>query len=348
MIGHGRGGGGGGFGGFPYRSAHQQGQDGRNGRGRGGGRGGRGRGRGRRRRRQQQQRNNNNINFFQAELQIPLEQRGILVGRRGLTLKWIRETTGAKIFVPPRSCVQQPQHELQRDALQMQELQETSSTEYNDISRQAQGHPVRVNTTELPNLLSAFHEISSLLSKGSNNDLGDASASSASSIPCIVKMRTMQNNKNQNMPPASEIKVDGLLLFPQNQNNNGNSTNHQQQSLLFQGAIVSTPNTTTFDTTSSSQPPQLCAYSIATSLSEEDIATLVDNVRFVDSSVDSCQWFYRMVRTRVNGDGNVLTENNSDGDNNDERDATRCLVFVFGSENCNPLSICQAIEEAST
>ena len=99
MIGYGRGGGGGGFGGFPYRSSHQQGQDGRGGNNRGGR--GRGRGGGRQQRKQSRPRSQNtNLISIAAELNIPPEHRRVIVGRGGTTLKWLKEVSGVNIFVP--------------------------------------------------------------------------------------------------------------------------------------------------------------------------------------------------------------------------------------------------------
>ena len=80
------------------------------------------------------------------------------------------------------------------------------------------------------------------------------------------------------------------------------------------------------------------------------MATTVDNLRFVDSSVDSCQWFYREVPTRDKGGGDgTETRDNTDGENVDTgRGANRNLIFVFGSESDNPEQICQAVREATS
>ena len=134
MIGYGRGGGGGGgFGGFPYRSSHRQGQDGR-----GGGRGrGVGRGRGRRQKRPQK-RSDGGISYH-AELQVPPNRRGRIVGRGGATLGRLREQTGARIFVPPLRRRQRRQSDEDDGP-----AHEPGTADNDDV------HPVRVNASGLP------------------------------------------------------------------------------------------------------------------------------------------------------------------------------------------------------
>lgn len=83
------GGGGGGFGGFPYRSAHQQGTDGR---GSGGGR--------QRRRPRNKKRKTPPSLLCAADIVIPAPQRVRLIGRGGSVIKELRDSTGATIFVP--------------------------------------------------------------------------------------------------------------------------------------------------------------------------------------------------------------------------------------------------------
>jgi KH domain len=84
----GRGGGGGGFGDFPYRSAHQQGTDGR-------GRSGRGR-------RAAKTKNNEQAAplIYGADVYIMADRRGRLIGRGGVTIKELTTHTGAHIHVP--------------------------------------------------------------------------------------------------------------------------------------------------------------------------------------------------------------------------------------------------------
>ena len=217
---------------------------------------------------------------------------------------WLKEITGAKISVPRGQQGQRRRQRQQRDG-QVQEdtqtqnhpvqvnafelpnllhsfheISQTSSTNENnhELIQQTQNHPVRVNTFELSDLLHSFHEISLLLSQSTDFD------EVTSSIPCNVKMRTNSKQLNQTL---TEIK--GQLFFPQHQHNEHFSIDGEQQShLLFQGAIVSGSNATNDTLSSSMASPQsqLCAYSVHTTLSEDNVATIVDNVRFVDTSVD--------------------------------------------------------------
>ena len=364
MIGYGRGGGGGGFGGFPYRSSHQQGQDGGSGRsrqrGRGGSRGGRSR-----------RRTKSGVSY-QAELQIPQELRRLIVGRGGSTLRLLRDSTGCKIFVPPQSS-NSGNEQRRRNGGHQGESQESdvntnvttpSSTRVdsdnedarNNAVHQQPHHPVRVNTNELSNLLHSFHDISCILPKANEN-------ATSGSIPCIVKMRS-----NDNKSSSTEVNVSGHLFVGDRGDFQGEPSN--QQMLLFKGAIQNTAGSNESNTTQCStdtqQPLQqhLCAYSIQTPLSEEDVSIAIDNSRFVDSSVvDSCQCFYRRLEPslgrRSNSDTNNGSNTNSnqtdaqlgdDGDENDDaqRNSIECysLVLVFGLESDNPYLLCQAIENA--
>ena len=185
----GRGGGGGGFGGFPYRSSHQQGQDGR-----GGGRGSRrnnNKGRGR-----QSKKSNSPVSYY-SDLQPLPNQRKVLVGNGGSTIKWLRESTKSSIFIPKKD---------------------------------QQQHPVRVNTSELSNLLHSFHEISCILSQ--TCDIDDTTTS----IPCNVKIRSNNNNRQSNDQQALDVKVIGQLLLI-SEEKSAISDHCKEQSLLFRGSV---------------------------------------------------------------------------------------------------------------
>jgi hypothetical protein len=323
MIGYDRGGGGGGFGGFPYRSTHQQGQDGRGGGGRG-----HGQGRGNRRRRQPPPKSNTTLS---AELKIPVNLRGRLVGRGGSTVKWLRETADAKVFVPQQQLGRQQRNQLQQGGDGDHEQPTTTTTTY----------PVRVNTTELASLLHCLYEISSLLSNGN------------APISCLVKMKTFERPSNSQA--AVQIDIHGELLFPTLSDvGDGTSLDDNNVSihLLFRGTIGSASQSINVPSTQ-----QLVAYVMETILEEGDIETIVDNVRFVDSSVDACQWFYKEVTARYDASNNQTrnaTTSTIRGATVDDTNITgvdqtaRRLVFVFGSESDHPELICRAVKEATT
>ncbi|KAL3779553.1 hypothetical protein HJC23_009605 [Cyclotella cryptica] len=295
MIGFGRGGGGG-FGGFPYRSAHQQGQDGR-----GNNRGGRSRGSPRNRQPPSRSRSSHST-FVAAELDIPAEHRRIIVGRGGTTLKWLKEVSGANVFVPHQ------QLQNRRGLPQ----QQTDST-------RIQQHPVRVNSSDLASVLHAFHEISLLLSTASNID-GDF-------VPCIVKIK-----KND-----SEQRLDGKLFVQRR-----NGTDRSQ--CLFSGSVHSTGSPQqhsdlSAENLSSEESSQLQAYCIETSVvNSENVATIIDNVQFVHSSVQKCRWYHKETLHR----NNYFSTNEGDVDDS----GVRHLVFVCGSEEESPRLFFDAISEA--
>jgi hypothetical protein len=250
MIGSGRGGGGG-FGSFPYRSSHQQGQDGPNRRGRG-----RDTGRGN----NSQRRSRNNSSTIQSQLNIPSQQRKILVGRGGSTLNWLKEVSGANIFVP------------------------FQNNRENDLHIH---HPVRVNSSDLPSLLHALYEIVTLLSKSSDFECDH--------VECQVKMRTKDSESTTN--------VDGrLFIHKSSMDTSVASTRHE----LFMGMIESSQH-------------QFRVYTIETeALDVENISTIVDNIRFVDSSVDNCQWICREALIR-----------NTNAEEGDGRQTHRRIIFIF-------------------
>lgn len=270
MIGSGRGGGGG-FGSFPYRSSHQQGQDGPN-QGRGGGNRRRGGGRNRNR-----PRRNNFNSSFQAQLDVPPEQRGILVGKCAATLKWLNELSGeCNVFIP------------QRDDRQSHDANTNSSSSHH------QQHPIRVNSSDMPSLLHVLYEISHLLKQ---LDFG------SEYIDCTVKMRTRSNDNN--------TTLDGRLFVSRD----------TSSKCMFSSINQSID--------------QFRVYTIATTLDAQNISTIVDNVRFVNSRiVDKCQWFCR---------GAQYYRNNTTSDG---YESTRSLIFVFGSDSDNPEQMNEAIGEA--
>lgn len=294
MIGYGRGGGGGGFGGFPYRSSHQQGQDGRGGRNNRGGRG-RGRGRGDRQQRTQRARSQNDNLSIAAELNIPPEHRRVIVGRGGTTLKWLKEVSGANIFVP------HVQKNNRRGRSTQQEAGIDADTDPDGTSSQEQvnQHPVRVNSSELSSILHAFEEISRLLSDTSDMD--------ADFIQCIVKMKTN----------GITTTVDGKLYMQRDV-----AADASRGRCLFSGSIRTDPTNS------------LHAYCIeTTAFDEESVSMLVDNILFVDSSLERCHWYYKKTPCR-NCNRNSTSTNNSD-DEDDDIQSVRQMIFLFGSERDN-------------
>ncbi len=316
MIGYGRGGGGGGFGGFPYRSSHQQGQDGRGGNNRGGR--GRGRGGGRQHRKQSRPRSQNtNLISIAAELNIPPEHRRVIVGRRGTTLKWLKEVSGVNIFVP------HVQKNNRRGRSTQQEADMDADTDPDGTAsaqEQVNQHPVRVNSSELSSILHAFDEISRLLSDTSDID--------ADFIPCIVKMRTN----------GITTPVDGKLYLHRDV-----ADETSRGRCLFSGSIRTDPTN------------NLHAYSIGTTaFDEESVSMLVDNILFVDSSLERCHWYYKKTPCRNCARNSSSTINSDDDDDNVQN--FRQIVFLFGSgrDNCDVFfekmknEICAAENNASS
>jgi KH domain len=80
------GGGGGGFGGFPYRSSHQQGTDGQ---------------RGNNTSNRKRRRKRSSVFSCEAEIYIPIDRRGRIIGRGGLIIKKLRDAANTTIHVPP-------------------------------------------------------------------------------------------------------------------------------------------------------------------------------------------------------------------------------------------------------
>ena len=296
MIGYGRGGGGG-FGGFPYRSSHQQGQDGR-----GGGSNNRsGRGRGRGGRQERKPRTPQSSISIAVELNIPPEQRGLIVGKGGRTLAWLREVSEAKIFVPH---VQRNNRRGRSTATHQQTDIDTGNT--SSSQEQVNRHPVRVKSAELSSILHAFAEISRLLSKSSDNN--------DDFIPCIVKMKT--NNVT--------TCLDGKLFIQNSITSSDTSRCH----CLFSGTI------------SEDSLIEFNAYSIeTTALDEESVSMIVDNILFVDSSLEQCKWFYKETTNQK------LNNNPSNSDNSNEDAIPRRMVFAFGSDRESTKTFFEKLKE---
>mmetsp|Transcript_36070 Transcript_36070/g.61510 ORF Transcript_36070/g.61510 Transcript_36070/m.61510 type:complete len:164 (+) Transcript_36070:357-848(+) len=160
----------------------------------------------------------------------------------------------------------------------------------------------------------------------------------------------MKSNSKNNQPPV-DMKVSGELYISRHQMNEQDvpSDNvHTQSHLLFKGSIGSAASDVSSLENSQST---LCACSIQTELGEDDVITIIDNIRFVDASIDSCQWFYREVEKRSgnNSNDNIPSTTNNDDDkgNTPGQLARHGLVLVFGSESSKPELICQAVQEAA-
>eukprot|EP00986_Skeletonema_menzelii_P012726 scaffold7172_cov149-Skeletonema_menzelii.AAC.8 len=298
MIGYGRGGGGGGFGGFPYRSSHQQGQDGR--------RGGRGRGRGRGGRQQRKQSRPRSQISIAAELNILSEHRRVIVGRGGTTLKWLKEVSGANIFVPH---VQRNNRRGRSTRQETDDVDANANPDGTSPQEQVNQHPVRVNSPELSSMLHAFEEISRLLSKTSDIDVDF--------IPCIVKMRTNDIT----------TLVDGKLFIQRDVDVDTSRGGR----CLFSGTMRS-------DTAN-----ELQAYSIQTSTSfdEESVSMVIDNILFVDSSLERCHWYYKETPLRNNN----LSSSSANDNDEDDNTQVRRIVFLFGSNRDNSKLFFDALKD---
>jgi len=134
------------------------------------------------------------------------------------------------------------------------------------------------------------------------------------------------------------VKVNGQLFYQQQ------DEDYKEQSLLFRGSL----DGSNVDD-NNIQQLQILAYSMSTVLSEEDVSTVIDNIRFVDASaIDLCQWFYRKRMSRRRG-GNDETNNDQTTDNTDGvPDQEDCVdndsvILIYGAEKSCPWLICQAI-----
>ena len=92
---------------------------------------------------------------------------------------------------------------------------------------------------------------------------------------------------------------------------------------LFSGSIRTDPTNS------------LHAYSIqTTAFNEESVSMVVDNILFVDSSLERCHWYYKEMPLRNCNHNSTSTNNNDDDDN---IQSVRQIVFLFGSgrDNCD-------------
>ena len=184
-------------------------------------------------------------------------------------------------------------------------------------------------------MLHSFHEISCILSQ---SDIDDTTTS----IPCNVKIRSNDNNIQSN-----DVKVNGQLLLI-SEEKSAISDHCKEQSLLFRGSV----DGCSIDDDNIQQQQQLLVYSMSTILSEEDVSTVIDNIRFVDASaIDSCQWFYRKrmsKRRRGNDDTDDQTTDNTDGVPDQEESVDNdSVILIYGTESSCPWLICQAIRDAN-
>lgn len=282
MIGYGRGGGGSSS--FPYRSAHQQGQDGGN----------RGRRGGRQKREKTKARAPNNTISIAAELDIPPNQRRLIVGRGAATLKWMKLVTGANIIVPHV----QVQNRRGRRSNNNNQATDNSDDDSSTLpQQQADQYPVRVNSSDLSSVLHAFHEISNLLSRSKDME--------TTFIPCIVRMKT---NNNIPTPPPLNGK-----LFIEEKSEDVKS----KYRCLFSSMLPS-----------DDQSGNLHAYSIelsSTSFDEESIGMIVDNILFIESSLKKCHWYYKEIDQK--------SSDNAD-DEDDQHESRRIVfIFGSNSDN---------------
>ena len=219
-------------------------------------------------------------------------------------MNWLKEVSEANIFVPQ-------QHNRRQNQRQSQEVSDNDVNAVDNVAsqQQQQPYPVRVNTSNLASLLHAFYAIVHLLSESSDF--------SADFIGCTVQMRTNNNDNTKNN------NVEGKLFLSRNTNDSN--------WLLFSGIV---------DTSSQYQFQVYCMEVIT--LEEDGVATIVDNVRFVHSSVERCRWIYREAPRRRNNNDDVNSLENQE-DNNVGR-----LIFIYGSDEENTATlfyeeVCKAI-----
>lgn len=289
MIGYGRGGGGSSS--FPYRSAHQQGQDG-------------GRRRGRQIRKKTKARAPNNTISIAAELDIPPNQRRLIVGRGAATLKWMKLVTGANIFVPHV----QVQNRRGRRSNNNNQATDNSDDDSSTLpQQQADRHPVRVNSSDLSSVLHAFHEISNLLSRSQDIE--------TNFIPCIVRMKA---NNNIPTPPP----LNGKLFIEEKSEDVTSKCR-----CLFSSTLPS-----------DDQSGTVHAYSLelnSTSFDEESIGMIVDNILFIDSSLEKCHWYYKEIDQK----------SSDNADNEVDQHENRRIVFIFGSNSDNIEMFFEALKD---
>eukprot|EP00984_Skeletonema_dohrnii_P001141 scaffold355_cov127-Skeletonema_dohrnii-CCMP3373.AAC.1 len=107
--------------------------------------------------------------------------------------------------------------------------------------------------------------------------------------------------------------VDGKLFIQRDV-----ATDTSRGRCLFSGKIRS-------DSTN-----ELQACTIETTVDEENVSMIVDNILFVDSSLERCRWYYKETPLRNSNSSNSSTNNDDDNDCLGRR-----IVFVFGSDRDN-------------
>ena len=153
---------------------------------------------------------------------------------------------------------------------------------------------------------------------------------------------------------GTEVRVDGrVVVSPAS----SISAEDGSRSLLFRGMAAApqqeggSANAASNEANIDAQSrQQLLAYAVESTLSEDDVATVVDNLIFVDASdVDGCQWFYRRpILRNVSGADNGAGDGGAEAAEAAEATALRSgVVLVFGAEGSNPQAICRAIKEAA-
>jgi len=305
----GRGGGGGGFGGFPYRSSHQQGSDGA-GRGRGGGRR-------RPRRKQSTKRHKNGPLLFGADVFVPFEQRGCLMGRGGRVVRNLTRTTGAHIHVPPKQRQPPaPNHSAVAANADNEEEEE------NDDDR-----PVYVKSATISSLLHALWRIAGILSTTARGDEDDQSAS--------------ENDNNNNVKHLLECRVrlpnvtspiPGHLTLQRQQGGDGSTSSSALAPAAFLGlqngisaycievtcaAAASCTASSVTTTTTIREPLQV-------------VHTLVDNERFAHPDWTAAY--------------TVVVEDEQADAHNEEPSSSTTLVFVYGDASQHPEQLCQNLK----
>ena len=249
----GGGGGGGGFGGFPYRSSHQQGTDGG---------AGRGRGRGRRRRPRKQSTNNKRHNngplLFGADLLVPSEQRGCLIGRGGRVVRNLTRTTGARIHVPPKK--RQPAAP-----------NNAANADNNEEKEEDDDRPVYVKSATIASLLHALWRIAGILTttaRGEEEEEPSASENDNQDDEHLVECRVRLPNVTSPIPGH-------LTLLPQQQRGDGSAS-----PVAFLGLQNGISAYCIEMTCAAVSAHSSSATTTTTTISESQVDTLVDNERF--------------------------------------------------------------------
>ena len=89
---------------------------------------------------------------------------------------------------------------------------------------------------------------------------------------------------------------------------------------------------------SDDQSGNLHAYSIelsSTSFDEESIGMIVDNILFIDSSLEKCHWYYKEIDKKAS----------DNADNEDDQHEIQRIVFIFGSKSDNIETFYEALKD---